>query len=55
VCPSGPPCPYVVDGMGSLADGTGIRPDGSHYSPTSSLWLAKWLVPQILTVVKSLG
>ena len=55
VCPSGPPCPYVVDGMGSLADGTGIRPDGLHYSPTGSLWLARWLVPQILNVVKSLG
>jgi len=45
VCPSGPPCPYVLDGLT-------IRGDGEHYSPTSSLWLAKWLVPQVLADVK---
>jgi len=44
VCPSGPPCPYVLDGLT-------IRGDGEHYSPTSSLWLAKWLVPRVLADV----
>jgi peptidoglycan/LPS O-acetylase OafA/YrhL len=53
VCPSGPPCPFVVDGFGSTgktvvqAVGNAIRPDEIHYSSTSALWVAKWLVPRI--------
>jgi hypothetical protein len=46
VCPSGPPCPYQVGGRV-------LRPDDAHYGPTGSLWVAKWLVPQILGAVKT--
>ena len=45
VCPSGPPCPNEVDGMV-------IRPDRYHYSFSSSLWVAKWLVPKILMAAR---
>ncbi len=57
VCPSGPPCPYVVDGFGStLATATqAIRPDEIHYLPASSLWVARWLVPQIAVAAKNLS
>jgi hypothetical protein len=57
VCPSGPPCPYVVDGLGStLATATqAIRPDTTHYLPAGSLWVARWLVPQIASAVKKLS
>ena len=49
VCPSGPPCSYVVDGLGSTPATAqqGLRPDGVHYLPSGSLWVATWLVPQI--------
>jgi hypothetical protein len=48
LCSSGPPCPYVVDGFGSLSHPRqAIRPDGAHYLPPGSLWVAKWLVPRI--------
>jgi hypothetical protein len=48
VCPSGPPCPYFVDGHGTVSDPTAaIRPDDEHYLPAGSLWVAEWLVPQI--------
>ena len=40
VCPSGPPCPILVDGIAP-------RGDGAHYSPEGSLWVARWLMPQI--------
>ena len=61
VCPSGPPCPFVVDGFGSKgktvaqAISNGIRPDLIHYSPTSSLWVAKWLVPRISAAANKLS
>jgi peptidoglycan/LPS O-acetylase OafA/YrhL len=56
VCPSGPPCPYVVDGFGStVATATrAIRPDNTHYLPAGSLWVARWLVPQIALATKNL-
>ena len=49
VCPSGSPCSYVVDGLGSTPATAqqGLRPDGVHYLPSGSLWVATWLVPQI--------
>jgi peptidoglycan/LPS O-acetylase OafA/YrhL len=51
VCPTGPPCPYVVDGIGQgEAYGNGLREDGLHYGPVGSLWVAEWLVPKILAV-----
>lgn len=46
LCPKGPPCPYVI---GHLI----VRPDGEHFSYPSSLWLAKWLVPQIINTYQS--
>ena len=41
VCPSGPPCQSVIDGVW-------VRPDNAHYGATSSLWVAEWLIPKIL-------
>jgi hypothetical protein len=57
VCPSGPPCPFVVDGMGSTRATItqAIRPDLIHYLPGGSLWVARWLVPQIATAAQSLS
>jgi peptidoglycan/LPS O-acetylase OafA/YrhL len=40
VCPGGPPCPLVVDGIGA-------RGDGAHYTLEGSLWVARWLMPQL--------
>ena len=40
VCPTGPPCPLVVDGIAP-------RGDGAHYSAEGSLWVARWLLPQV--------
>jgi peptidoglycan/LPS O-acetylase OafA/YrhL len=40
VCPSGPPCPLVVDGIW-------VRGDGTHYTAAGSLWVARWLMPQL--------
>jgi peptidoglycan/LPS O-acetylase OafA/YrhL len=56
VCPSGPPCPYVVDGHGTLSDPrAAIRPDNEHYLPAGSLWVAQWLVPQIQEAANKLS
>jgi peptidoglycan/LPS O-acetylase OafA/YrhL len=55
LCASGPPCPYVVHGFGSLSHPRqAIRPDGAHYLPPGSLWVAKWLVPRIATAAGKL-
>jgi peptidoglycan/LPS O-acetylase OafA/YrhL len=40
VCPSGPPCPLVVDNVW-------LRGDGKHYTGVGSLWVARWLMPQL--------
>jgi peptidoglycan/LPS O-acetylase OafA/YrhL len=40
VCPSGPPCPLVVDNVG-------VRGDGTHYTAEGSLWVARWLMPRL--------
>ena len=40
VCPSGPPCPFVVDDVAA-------RSDGAHYNTTGALWVARWLMPQL--------
>ncbi len=40
VCPSGPPCPQVVDGVG-------LRGDGAHYTGEGSLAVARWIMPQL--------
>ena len=40
VCPSGPPCPLLVDGIW-------VRGDGEHYTIEGSIWVARWLAPQI--------
>jgi hypothetical protein len=62
VCPSGPPCPFVPDGFHSAVGPTNLatvrgllRPDTLHYSPGGSLWVARWLVPQIDAAAKSLS
>lgn len=44
VCPSGPPCPLSVGGLR-------VRLDGADYGAAGSLWVAKWLVPRILSAV----
>jgi hypothetical protein len=40
VCPSGPPCHAAVDNVW-------VRADGAHYSSEGSLWVARWLMPQL--------
>ncbi len=40
VCPSGPPCPLVVDDVWA-------RGDGAHYTKDGSLWVARWLMPKL--------
>jgi hypothetical protein len=55
VCPGGPPCPYVVDGMGSENARDTLRPDTAHYLPAGALWVAKWLVPRVAASAKGLG
>ena len=54
VCPSGPPCAYVVDQFHSNPSSVQqiVRPDGFHYFLPSSLWVAKWLVPRIAEAAK---
>jgi peptidoglycan/LPS O-acetylase OafA/YrhL len=42
VCPGGPPCPSVVGGVWA-------RGDDLHYGPEGSLWVARWLMPKLLT------
>jgi len=60
VCPSGPPCPYLVDGFGTSgatiaqAVSRTIRPDTIHYGPSGSLWVARWLVPRMKAAAKNL-
>jgi peptidoglycan/LPS O-acetylase OafA/YrhL len=54
VCPLGPPCQYVVPDFNpkpTSATQT-VRPDGIHYLPNGSLWVARWLVPQIAEAAK---
>jgi hypothetical protein len=62
VCPSGPPCPYVVGGLSSSGAATltqamakFLRPDLVHYSFAGSLWVARWLVPRIAEAAKQLS
>jgi peptidoglycan/LPS O-acetylase OafA/YrhL len=40
VCPSGPPCPLLVDNVF-------VRADGAHYTAEGSLWVARWLMPRL--------
>jgi peptidoglycan/LPS O-acetylase OafA/YrhL len=40
VCPSGPPCPILVNNVW-------VRGDGAHYTTEGSLWVARWLMPQL--------
>lgn len=47
LCPAGPPCPYEIDQ-------TIARPDDLHYDPETSLWVAEWLMPQIVATAASL-
>ena len=39
ICPSGPPCPLIVDSVW-------VRGDGAHYTDEGSLWVARWLTPK---------
>ena len=55
VCPSGPPCQYVVDGRGATSALDAIRPDGLHYLPRSALWVAASLVPQMVAAQQALS
>ena len=40
VCPTGPPCKLLVDNIF-------VRGDGKHYTAGGSLWVARWLTPQL--------
>ena len=40
ICPSGPPCPLIVDSVW-------VRGNGAHYTDEGSLWVARWLTPQV--------
>ncbi len=40
ICPSGPPCPLIVDSVW-------VRGDGAHYTDEGSLWVARWLTPKL--------
>ncbi len=40
ICPSGPPCPLIVDSVW-------VRGDGAHYTDEGSLWVARWITPQL--------
>jgi hypothetical protein len=42
LCPDGPPCPADVDGVEPR------KLDGPHFDPAGSVWLARWMLPQIL-------
>jgi hypothetical protein len=42
VCPGGPPCPRVVDGID-------LRPlDGLHFTPETAGWASQWLLDAVL-------
>ena len=41
MCPGGPPCPEVIDGLT-------LRPDGQHYSDTAAVWLVAQLTDTLL-------
>jgi hypothetical protein len=41
VCPSGPPCPENVEGLHA-------RPDGRHFTPTSAVWAARFVISEAL-------
>ena len=45
VCPTGPPCPELVDGLR-------LRPDGRHFTPTAASIEARWLLPKIVDAVR---
>lgn len=42
ICPSGPPCPALVDGR-QLREG-----DGVHFHPAGAVWLSRWMLPELL-------
>jgi SGNH domain (fused to AT3 domains) len=56
VCPLGPPCQYVVPAFNPKPTSVTqtVRLDGVHYSTNGSLWVARWLVPQIAAAAKGL-
>jgi hypothetical protein len=41
LCPQGPPCPELVDGIR-------MRPDGRHFTPAAATIQAAWLMPRIV-------
>jgi len=45
ICPQGPPCPADVDGVEPR------KLDGAHFDPAGSVWLARWMLPEILAAV----
>jgi lysophospholipase L1-like esterase len=45
VCPTGPPCPELVDGLR-------LRPDGRHFTPAAASIEAQWLMPRIVAAVR---
>jgi len=57
VCPLGPPCQYVVPAFNPKPTSVTqtLRPDGAHYLPNGSLWVARWLVPQMSDATKGLS
>jgi hypothetical protein len=56
VCPTGPPCQAIVPAFNPKPTNVAqtVRPDGSHYLPNGSLWVARWLAPRIAEAAKGL-
>jgi peptidoglycan/LPS O-acetylase OafA/YrhL len=57
VCPTGPPCQDIVPAFNPKPTSVTqtVRADGTHYLPNASLWVARWLVPQIAAAAKGLS
>jgi peptidoglycan/LPS O-acetylase OafA/YrhL len=45
VCPGGPPCPEIVNGIR-------LRPDGSHFAPDGARYVAEQLVPGLVPLLQ---
>jgi peptidoglycan/LPS O-acetylase OafA/YrhL len=49
ICPRGAPCPETIDGGNKPRDG-----DGVHFPPAGSVWLARWMLPQLVAAATPL-
>jgi hypothetical protein len=47
VCPLGSPCPATVGGVDAR------HGDGVHFDPPGSVWLSRWMLPQLLAAASA--